>query len=175
MLLFPCLDSVQKENNVDTNNPEETKRPLIYFSGSIRGGRDDQALYLQIINLLGEYGEVLTEHIGNASLTAHGEGDRTDDYIFQRDKQWVKDWTFVVAEVTTASVGVGMELGYADEWGKPTLCLYRPQPGRKLSAMVGGCPSFSVRTYESGEDLPVILAEFFSGSLMRGIGQLLKS
>ena len=45
----------------------------IYFAGAIRGGRDDQALYLAIIELLGNYGRVLTEHIGDAQLDAHGE------------------------------------------------------------------------------------------------------
>lgn len=30
----------------------------IYFAGSIRGGREDVALYLQIINYLKNFGEV---------------------------------------------------------------------------------------------------------------------
>lgn len=42
----------------------------IYFAGSIRGGRDDQAIYQQIIKLLANYGTVLTEHFGNPGLTA---------------------------------------------------------------------------------------------------------
>ena len=44
----------------------------IYFAGSIRGGRDDKELYLEIINLLGKYGKVLTEHIGDKTLSAMG-------------------------------------------------------------------------------------------------------
>ena len=36
----------------------------IYFAGSICGGRDDAALYRQIIVMLMEYGEVLTEPLG---------------------------------------------------------------------------------------------------------------
>jgi hypothetical protein len=35
----------------------------IYFAGSIRGGREDAALYLEIIEYLKTFGEVLTEHI----------------------------------------------------------------------------------------------------------------
>ena len=31
----------------------------IHFAGSIRGGRDDKELYLEIINLLRKYGKVL--------------------------------------------------------------------------------------------------------------------
>ena len=32
----------------------------IYFAGAIRGGREDSALYLEIVKLLRAYGEVLT-------------------------------------------------------------------------------------------------------------------
>lgn len=42
------------------------------------------------------------------------------------------------AQVTVASLGVGYELGRAVAMGKRCLCLYRPQGGRKLSAMVRG-------------------------------------
>ncbi|MEM7514802.1 MAG: nucleoside 2-deoxyribosyltransferase, partial [Bacteroidota bacterium] len=45
----------------------------IYFAGSIRGGRDDKELYLEIIQLLTEYGTVLTEHVADPSLTSWGE------------------------------------------------------------------------------------------------------
>ena len=45
----------------------------IYFAGSIRGGREDQRLYLQIINYLKKYNEVLTEHIGDESINDLGE------------------------------------------------------------------------------------------------------
>ena len=40
----------------------------IYFSGSIRGGRDDVDIYNRIISYLKKYGNVLTEHIGDNSL-----------------------------------------------------------------------------------------------------------
>ena len=43
----------------------------IYFAGSIRGGRGDAEIYAQIIEFLQGYGEVLTEHIGDTSLTSN--------------------------------------------------------------------------------------------------------
>ena len=133
----------------------------IYFSGSIRGGREDQALYAQIIQALAPYGTVLTEHIGLASLSSDGE-TRSEREIFARDKEWVRQADAVVAEVTATSLGVGMELGYADEWGTPTLCLYRPQESRRLSAMVTGCPNFQVAEYQGIEEVPAILERFFT-------------
>ena len=37
----------------------------IYFGGSISGGRNDAALYAEIIKYLEKFGKVLTEHVGN--------------------------------------------------------------------------------------------------------------
>lgn len=42
----------------------------IYFCGSIRGGRDDRHIYVDIIKHLKEYGTVLTEHIASDDATA---------------------------------------------------------------------------------------------------------
>ena len=45
----------------------------IYFCGSIRGGRQDVGLYSKIIETLGSYGEVLTEHVGfSGGVTKNG-------------------------------------------------------------------------------------------------------
>jgi hypothetical protein len=132
----------------------------IYFAGSIRGGREDKALYLEIIEQLREYGHVLTEHIGDAELTALGE-PADDRAIHDRDLSWLKESEYVVAEVTTPSLGVGYELGKATEWGKQILCLFRPGDNRALSAMIAGSNGIKVREYESAAELKEILCEFF--------------
>ena len=79
----------------------------IYFAGSIRGGRDDAPLYHEIIALLTEYGDVLTEHIGDIGLTAAGEDGLPDATIYERDMGWLAEADAVIAEVTVASLGVG--------------------------------------------------------------------
>jgi len=94
----------------------------IYFAGSIRGGRDDKKLYEDIIKTLSTYGEVLTEHVGNQKLTASGEDGSTDEYLYKRDMNWLKESDVVIAEVSTPSLGVGYELAKAEEWGKKILC-----------------------------------------------------
>ena len=88
----------------------------IYFAGSITGGRDDQSLYLEIIKLLADYGEVLTEHIGDAIVTAGGESVEAS-IIFDRDVAWLEQSDIVIAEVTTVSMGVGYELGISEKLG----------------------------------------------------------
>lgn len=137
-------------------------RPKIYFAGAIRGGRDDAALYAEIVRLLSEHGEVLTEHIGDAALTSSGEGD-SDQAIHDRDLAWLEESDALVAEVTMPSLGVGYEIGKATEWGRPVLCLFRRQQGRSLSAMIAGCEGVEVRVYERAAELKPIFDQFFGG------------
>lgn len=132
----------------------------IYFAGSIRGGRADSALYLEIIEQLSEYGRVLTENIGDSGLSALGE-DASDKEIHDRDLAWLKEADYLVAEVTTPSLGVGYEIGRANEWRKPTLCLLRRNYDRALSAMIAGSDWARVRQYESAAELREIFDEFF--------------
>jgi len=119
----------------------------IYFAGSIRGGRDDRTLYLELIEYLREFGEVLTEHVGDPALEEFGEKDLSDNDIFRKDMDWLTECDAVVAEVTVPSLGVGYEIGRAVAMGKPVLCLYRPRPGKRISAMIAGDPSLRVREY----------------------------
>lgn len=130
----------------------------IYFAGSISGGRGDQAVYKQIIDLLKQHGTVLTEHFGDASLTSAGES-LADCAIHDRDLEWLRKADVLVAEVTTPSLGVGYEIGRAVEWGKRIICLHRPSPGRRLSGMIAGSGGIVVRSYEDVAQLSAILAE----------------
>ena len=132
----------------------------IYFAASIRGGRDDWASYLEIVKQLREYGEVLTEHIGDAELSAAGEGTG-DRNIHDRDLGWLKSSDCLVAEVSTPSLGVGYEVGKATEWGKPVLCLYRPTEGRSLSAMIAGSNGVTLKEYQSANELKQIFEHYF--------------
>jgi nucleoside 2-deoxyribosyltransferase len=127
----------------------------IYFAASIRGGRDDQGLYLEIVSLLKDYGEVLTEHIADVKISQMGESE-ANDFIYERDMGWLKESDIVVAEVTTPSLGVGYELGIAETLKKKVLCLYRESPERSLSAMVRGNSAFQVENYKELEDLKEI-------------------
>ena len=134
----------------------------IYFAGSIRGGREDQALYLQIIDYLSQFGKVLTEHVGDAALSSFGEDGTTDDYIYQRDMDWLKSAQVIIAEVTTPSLGVGYELGMAEALQKKVLCLYRPKDGKRLSAMIGGNPYFTAKAYQTLAEAQAIIKAYLS-------------
>jgi len=132
----------------------------IYFAGSIRGGRKDKDLYALIISELQKYGIVLTEHIGDPNLKETGE-DFSEDYIYKRDMNWLRNCDLVVAEVTTPSLGVGYEIGQAEALGKKVVCLYREVTGKSLSAMLSGNSNFQIHKYQTLEDLKIFLADFF--------------
>jgi nucleoside 2-deoxyribosyltransferase len=132
----------------------------IYFAGSIRGGRGDAELYQQIIDYLKTFGEVLTEHIGDPKLTDLGDDGPTDRYIHDRDLEWLQTADVLVAEVTTVSLGVGYEIGRAVESGKKVLCLFRPESGKNLSAMIAGCPNLELVKYSNTLELRNAIIRF---------------
>jgi nucleoside 2-deoxyribosyltransferase len=135
----------------------------IYFAGSIRGGRKDAALYARIIDFLKQFGNVYTEHIGDANLTDQGDEGFTDRQIHDRDMDWLMASEVIVAEVTTVSTGVGYEIGRAVSLRKKVICLYRELPGKRLSAMIAGCPSVTLVYYEHFDEIELAISGFFSG------------
>lgn len=141
------------------------RKPQVYFAGAIRGGREDYARYRILIHHLGRYGEVLTEHIGDADLTETGEQSTPDGEIFERDLTWLRRADVIVAEVSTPSLGVGYEIAMAEQLGKPVLCLHHELHDRRLSAMLAGNPRLVVREYRSSVELEKHLEEFFSVSI----------
>jgi len=132
----------------------------IYFAVSVRAGRDDAHIYQEVVKLLKEYGNVLTERNGEPSF--FGEVDMTDEKIFERDMEWLKSADVLVAEVTNPSLGVGYEIASASNMGKPVLCIYRQTPGKNMSAMIGGDKSLKHKIYKDVRELPEIFKEFFS-------------
>ena len=142
----------------------------IYFSASISGGRADASLYAELISALSVHGRVLTEHIGSPDLSDGGEDGPPDHDIYVRDMAWLHDADLVIAEVTTPSLGVGYEVAWAARSGKPVVCLFRPETGRRLSAMIRGNPAVRVLEYE-GTDAPAEVAAramAFSGARAGG-------
>lgn len=124
----------------------------IYFAGSIRGGRDDQPIYEQLINFLQEEGAtVLCEHVGYKDLSDHGQ-DMSSREIHDRDLRWIDEADAVVAEVTNPSLGVGYEISYAVQTKKPVLALFRgEEQGKRLSAMIEGSFGVEICHYSSSD------------------------
>ncbi len=133
-----------------------------YFCGSIRGGRQLATDYQKIIEMLKQYGEVLTEHLGDDREIETKDRILSDVQIHDRDMDWVRESDLVVAEVTIPSLGVGYEIGRAIELGKPVLSLFKSGSGFYLSAMIGGSEGVSMVHYEYIGELTGPLEMFIS-------------
>ena len=133
----------------------------IYFSASIRAGRENAQVFEYLVKLLSKYGKVLTEHIGDVTLPEHGES-KDIKYIYKRDMNWIKKCDLFIAEVSTPSTGVGYELRFAEELGKPVLCLYNENSPKKLSGMIEGNPNIRTIQYSTLKDLGSQLIAFLN-------------
>ena len=125
-----------------------------YFGASIRGGREHVSVYEEIKYLLSNYGEVLTEHVADKTLTSQGEVTRKDEDIFARDVEWINEADVLVMECTGPSLGVGWETAYGQWKGKIVLWLYNEKLAqRSLSAMVAGNPYVKLLRYRTLDDV----------------------
>ena len=125
----------------------------IYFCGSIRGGRQLATAYGKMIRMLQNYGEVLTEHIGDESMIGIEGESLSDDEIYERDMGWLLESDIIIAEVTVPSIGVGYEIGRAIGAKKPVLCLFDANSSNNLSAMIAGCPDLETLRYNNLEEI----------------------
>ena len=136
----------------------------VYFAGSIRGGRADAELYGRVIRHIQKEHIVLTEHIGDLSLSKL-EGD-SDVAIYEQDTAWLREADLVIAECTTPSLGVGYELAYAEKLGKPCHILYNATR-TKLSAMLAGNDYFNIYPYNKEEDIYKIIDNILGKKVLR--------
>ena len=134
----------------------------IYFCGSIRGGRDLAETYAKMIEILGSFGKVLTEHLGSNEEIETKDRILSDKEIHDRDLQWIVESELLVAEVTVPSLGVGYEIGRAIEMGKPVLCLYRSGSEFTVSAMIAGSDDVEMKYYQNMEEVKDLFKAFFS-------------
>ena len=131
----------------------------VYFCGAIRGGRDRQPLYKAIVDFLQDRGcEVLTTHVAAPEvLKQEWREGMTAQSIYDRDLRWLAECDLVIAEVSTPSLGVGVEIAEASHLGKPIVAFC--EGAGHLSAMVGGNPAVTLITYRDNDELFARLGE----------------
>ena len=134
----------------------------IYFSGSISGGREHEAIYQHLVARLQAQGHhVLSAHVADP-IALEAEKDMLPREVFERDSNWVRACEAMIAEVSTPSLGVGYEYGLAVPLGKPVLCAYRS--GVRLSKMITGnpAPNLGVAAYSSEAELDTVVDQFLA-------------
>ena len=128
----------------------------IYFAGSIRGGRNDAELYMRIIEYIQREHIVLTEHVGDLSLSKTEGMKNRDVAIYEQDTAWLRESDMVIAECSTPSLGVGYELAYAEKERKPVHIFYN-KSRTNLSAMLTGNKYFVIHPYKDEEEIYTII------------------
>jgi hypothetical protein len=132
----------------------------VYFSCSLTGGRQDEAVYGAIVaHLLGRGHVVPTAHLAEPDVMQLEQVVEAAE-IYARDTAWIRDCDAVIAEVSTPSHGVGYEIAYALGIGKPVLCCYRR--GARVSKMITGndSPGLSLLAYDGERQVLAAIDDF---------------
>lgn len=124
----------------------------IYFACSITGGREFEHIYQDLMAaLLSDGHQIPTAHLAGSNVLALESVVAPRD-VYERDATWIQAADALIAEVSVPSHGVGYEIGFALQGGKPVLCLY--QTGRKVSKMITGNPNqkLTIKEYKDSEE-----------------------
>jgi 2'-deoxynucleoside 5'-phosphate N-hydrolase len=136
----------------------------IYFACSITGGREFEADYQEIVAALKADGhEIPTSHLAQSDVMEN-ERQLTPQNVYERDVNWIKNCDVLIAEVSVPSHGVGYEIGFALNIGKPVLCVY--QKNRRVSKMITGNldPKLNTQSYANMEEV-ISQIRFFIANL----------
>jgi nucleoside 2-deoxyribosyltransferase len=134
----------------------------IYFACSITGGREFERIYQDLMAaLLRDGHEIPTAHLAETNVVAL-EAVTPAREVYERDVIWIRKADALIAEVSAPSHGVGYEIGFALQVGKPVLCIH--QQGRKISKMISGNPhpKLTVQTYKEPEEAIGLAREFIN-------------
>ncbi len=132
----------------------------IYFACSITGGRQDEDVYRQIVEILQVGGHDVPTAVLAQPRTDIDEISMDPEEVYRRDTHWIQSCDVLIAEVTTPSHGVGYEIGYALNLEKPVLCLHKQDA--EISKMISGNPhpKLHIKAYRHHEELKPLLDAF---------------
>ncbi len=107
-----------------------------------------QQLDFSLLDFLIEYVESQNYH----PFVPGKMDDAPSKVIFERDLNWLKQSSKIIADVNEPSHGVGMEIMYAYEHDIPVICLLT-EVNKPLSRMVEGSPHVYLIEYFDKDDL----------------------
>ena len=119
----------------------------IYLSVPIIANRDT----LTALEIAGVIKSTCHELISPWVLREDPNGGLNAAGVFERDTNAVRRCDTIIADVSTPSLGVGMEVMLAHTLGKEVICVYRH--GIRLSWMVKGLPGAVLIEFKDGRDL----------------------
>lgn len=132
----------------------------IYLAAAMtHSGRDLDAIKALLDCLEGDGHHVPSRHVADPR-GREVEGDLSEAKLAQRDLGWVAGCDALVAEVSSPSHGVGVEVAAALAGGKPVLLVYRR--GTPVSRLLLGLPGVEVVTYTDAREIDVAVWRFLA-------------
>lgn len=138
----------------------------VYFACSITGGRAFELAYQEFTRILLEDGHAVpTAHLAGSNVMAL-EKVIDPREVYARDLAWIRACDALIAEVSVPSHGVGYEIGFALEQGKPVLSL--AQEGLPVSKMITGNPhpALQVRFYRDINGGIALIRAFLANNII---------
>ena len=132
----------------------------IYLAAAMtNAGRDLEAIKTLLGCLEADGHEVPTRHVADP-LGREVEGELADADVGRRDLGWVAGCDALVAEVSTPSHGVGVEVAAALAGGKPVLLTYRR--GTPVSRLLLGLPGVEAFAYKDARHVRDAVRRFLA-------------
>ena len=132
----------------------------IYLAAAMtHSGRDLDAIRMLLECLEADGHTVPSRHVADP-LGRNVESEITDVEVARRDLSWVAACDALVAEVSTPSHGVGVEVAAAVAGDKPVLLAYRH--GTTVSRLLLGLPGVEVATYTDAREIDEAVWRFLA-------------
>ena len=150
----------QPADNHATSHPPGQGGRRVYFAAAITNpARDLLALQGMVQHLQARGHQVPTHHIVEPDPRTR-DAALSEAELAQRDLAWLASCEALVAEVTTPSHGVGVEVAWALHRHLPVLVLYRT--GTRVSRLLLGLPGVRACAYGNMADATRAIDEFLA-------------
>jgi len=130
----------------------------VYVAAAMtNAGRDLATIRALVDHLEARHHEVPSRHVADPAGREPAAAI-TDRELARRDLAWITGCDALIAEVSTPSHGVGIEVGAALALGKPVLLLYRA--GTIVSRLLLGLPRIEAAAYDRTDDIAGVVESF---------------
>lgn len=137
----------------------------VYFAGSLSGAdKTDISNYLLIINFLKKRKHKITNHFFEDILLGKKKNDGKDEDIYKKLTSKISISDCVVAEITTPSISLGIQIEYALSHKIPVLCLLSNKSTHSVPLTIRDHSNklLTKERYNNTSEIEVILNSFFT-------------
>jgi 2'-deoxynucleoside 5'-phosphate N-hydrolase len=134
---------------------------IIYCASPIRGDRKYEPIYKEIVNHINSLGHTALSELADKFKSTI---PLTDAQIFKRDVKWMESSQLMIAEVSSASTGVGFEVAYFLYHLKKPVLVFTQHGEKSVSAMIIGNDSelLTIQDYIGVEDMKKSISRYLN-------------